>query len=160
MDKRSFFMPKIKGKSKGLEVSTLSGINYSQDKPKECRYCYFWKNNRVGCELGSDNCFYRIPQKQAISECDGCPYGRASPCIGWCTKRILKEMGMTPFQKRGGENGWRMITSTVSSLICSHSTEFRRFYSQTKDFGISQPMPKCYTVYCLIAWVYLPRIDG
>ena len=37
----------------------MSGIKYSQDKPKECRYCYFWKNNRVGCELGSDMCSNR-----------------------------------------------------------------------------------------------------
>ena len=44
-----------------------------------------------------------------------------------------------------------MITSTVSSLICSHSTEFRKCYSQTKDFGISQLMQKCCMVYCLIA---------
>jgi len=97
-------MPKTMGKSKGLEVSTLSGTVYSPDKPKNCRYCYFWKNKKVGCELGVDNCYYRISESKVVSECDGCPYGRASPCIGWCTKRILKEMGMTPFQKRGGEN--------------------------------------------------------
>ena len=90
------------GKSKRLEVAILSGTTYSPDKPKDCRFCYYWKNNKVGCELGIEKCYYRLPKK-AVSECDGCPYGRASPCIGWCTKRILEEMSMTPFKKRGGE---------------------------------------------------------
>ena len=92
------------GKSEGLEVLILSGISYAPDKPKDCRYCYFWKNNKAGCELGTDNCYYRIqPKKKAVSECDDCPYGRASPCIGWCTKHILEEMGLAPSRKRCGD---------------------------------------------------------
>jgi len=27
------------------------------------------------------------------SECDGCPYGKNQPCIGWCTKKILQKSG-------------------------------------------------------------------
>ena len=69
-------------------------IKYAPDKPNDCRYCYFWKNNRAGCELGVENCYYREVPPKKVSECDGCPYGRANPCIGWCTKKILKEMGM------------------------------------------------------------------
>jgi len=91
------------GKSERLEVAILSGITYSPDKPKDCRYCYYWKNSKVGCELGVENCYYRVQAKKTVSECDGCPYGRASPCIGWCTKRILKEMGLYPSKKRGGD---------------------------------------------------------
>ena len=82
----------------------MSGITYSPDKPKDCRYCYYWKNSKAGCELGVENCYYRVRTKKAVSECDGCPYGRASPCIGWCTKRILKEMGLYPSEKRGGDD--------------------------------------------------------
>ena len=81
----------------------MGEVKYSEDKPKDCRYCYFWKNNKAGCELGDGNCYYRILPK-AVSECDSCPYGRASPCIGWCTKRILEEMGMNRFEKRGGDD--------------------------------------------------------
>ena len=32
------------------------------------------------------------------NECDGCPYGRYSPCIGWCTKKVLGKGG-------GGNDG-------------------------------------------------------
>ena len=28
------------------------------------------------------------------SECDGCPYGRDSPCIGGCTKEVMKAVGL------------------------------------------------------------------
>lgn len=76
---------------------------YAADKPNDCRYCYFWKNNGVGCESGTENRYYRVQPKKAVSECSDCPYGRASPCIGWCTKQILKEMGINHFGKRGGE---------------------------------------------------------
>lgn len=72
----------------------MSGIRYSEDKPKDCRFCYFWKDKKTGCELGRENCFYRLNDEKQISECGSCPYGRASPCIGWCTRKILKEMGM------------------------------------------------------------------
>lgn len=27
-----------------------------------------------------------------FSACDGCPYGKHQPCIGWCTRKILKEL--------------------------------------------------------------------
>ena len=87
MDRRSFFMPKTMGKYKRLEVFYLSKPVYTADKPSDCHYCYFWTNGRKGCRLGRNNCYYLIslPPKPK-SECDGCPYGRDHPCIGWCTK--------------------------------------------------------------------------
>jgi len=73
----------------------VSNITYAPDKPKDCHYCYFWKNNKTGCCLGKENCYYltSAPPKPK-SECEGCPYGRNQPCIGWCTKKILREMGV------------------------------------------------------------------
>jgi len=73
----------------------MSETRYAPDKPKDCRYCYFWKNKKTGCILSKENCYYLIsvPPKPK-SECDGCPYGRNSPCIGWCTKKILRETGV------------------------------------------------------------------
>lgn len=66
---------------------------YAADKPSDCRYCYYWKNTRKGCSLGKANCYYRIsPPPKSKSDCDGCPYGRAQPCIGWCTKKLLREV--------------------------------------------------------------------
>lgn len=66
---------------------------YAPEKPEECRNCFFWKNSRIGCGLGQENCYYLIsvPEKPK-SECDGCPYGRAKPCIGWCTKQLMREL--------------------------------------------------------------------
>lgn len=69
---------------------------YAKDKPKDCRYCYFWRGKRKGCKLGEENCYYIIKAKpKPKSECDGCPYGRVNPCIGWCTKKVMREMGLT-----------------------------------------------------------------
>lgn len=80
----------------------MEPAKYSSDKPKDCHYCYFWKNNKVGCELGTENCCYRVQIRKTVSECSDCPYGRASPCIGWCTRKILEEMGLRHSRKRGG----------------------------------------------------------
>lgn len=66
-----------------------------EDKPKDCRYCYFY-NRQTGCVYkGKSNCYYKQPKvKSPVSECDGCPYGKASPCIGWCTKELLRSIGL------------------------------------------------------------------
>lgn len=79
---------------------------YAADKPKECAYCYFWRGKRKGC--GQRECFYLLPEesrgKKDLLEkghgqpsgehenCRGCPYGRHSPCIGYCIKKLLLEM--------------------------------------------------------------------
>lgn len=67
---------------------------YAADKPSDCHYCYYWTNGRKGCRLGRNNCYYLIslPPKSK-SECDDCPYGRDHPCIGWCTKKVMREVG-------------------------------------------------------------------
>ncbi|MEQ2823291.1 hypothetical protein AAAV73_11975 [Hominicoprocola fusiformis] len=101
MDRRSFFMPKPMGKYKRLEVFYLSKPVYTADKPSDCHYCYFWTNGRKGCRLGRNNCYYLIslPPKPK-SECDGCPYGRDHPCIGWCTKKVIKLL--SELEKKAG----------------------------------------------------------
>lgn len=72
----------------------MSKTVYAADKPDDCRFCYFWKNRKQGCRLGKENCYYLIsvPPKPK-TECDGCPYGRDHPCIGWCTKKIMRDVG-------------------------------------------------------------------
>lgn len=73
----------------------MSKIVYSPDKPNDCRYCHFWKNNKTGCCLDEENCYYLISvSPKSKSECEGCPYGRDHPCIGWCTRKIMKEVGV------------------------------------------------------------------
>lgn len=75
---------------------TADSPQYSQDKPKSCEYCFFWHGKRYGCEL--KDCHYLISeeseQKQDTDEisCDGCPYGKYSPCIGYCLMKIMREL--------------------------------------------------------------------
>ena len=37
----------------------IDGIRYYDDKPDTCRKCFFWKNRKVGCILGTQNCVRR-----------------------------------------------------------------------------------------------------
>lgn len=68
---------------------------YAEDKPSDCNKCYFWNRKKQDCSLGKKHCYYLLTEKTKVkSECDGCPYGRAQPCIGWCTRKILCELGM------------------------------------------------------------------
>lgn len=72
----------------------MINVRYSSDKPKECKYCYFWAGKKKGCERGKENCYYILSEKaEADSErtCAGCPYGRDHPCIGFCLKKIMQK---------------------------------------------------------------------
>ena len=72
-------------------------VRYVDDKPKECKYCYFWDGKVKGCTLGGvENCHYLIRKNVSlikITKCDDCPYKRNGSCIGWCTKDILQKKG-------------------------------------------------------------------
>ncbi|MCD8126728.1 MAG: hypothetical protein LUD82_04410 [Clostridiales bacterium] len=41
--------------------------------------------------MGEQNCAYLIREEAPAehSRCDGCPYGKYSPCIGWCTVDVI-----------------------------------------------------------------------
>lgn len=70
-------------------------IRYAEDKPKSCEYCYWWDPKKKACELGTENCYYLLPEKKkrkAVSPCEGCPYGRNNPCIGFCMKKLLGQI--------------------------------------------------------------------
>ncbi|MBC5744872.1 hypothetical protein FMM74_015120 [Lachnospiraceae bacterium MD308] len=79
--------------------------NYAPDKPKECRHCYFWRGKRKCCSRRE--CYYLLPTEERtdqtvigkqsqelvrIGDCQCCPYGRHSPCIGFCIRKIMLEM--------------------------------------------------------------------
>lgn len=69
----------------------MSEIRYAAAKPKDCKYCYYWGGKNKGCELGEERCYYILPEKKEVkkSPCDGCPYGRVNPCIGYCLRNIM-----------------------------------------------------------------------
>ena len=37
---------------------------YTEDKPKDCRYCYFWGRKKKGCML--DSCYYQRKPENVI----------------------------------------------------------------------------------------------
>lgn len=77
----------------------------------DCRYCLYRKGKLKGC-VYPDGCCCPVPQKPArrngieqvydaaadngapVSECEGCPYRKAAPCIGWCTKEVMRAAGL------------------------------------------------------------------
>ena len=54
----------------------IDGIRYYAEKPETCRVCFFWKNRKVGCILGKQNCYYLVETVMTEQEkkCEGCCY--------------------------------------------------------------------------------------
>lgn len=74
----------------------MQTMEYAPDKPESCKHCFFWKKSKRCCGLGVENCYYLIQgATKEKSECDGCPYGRDHPCIGFCMKKVMREIGLT-----------------------------------------------------------------
>jgi hypothetical protein len=77
--------------------AVIPGRKYEPEKPWSCEYCYFWKSRKKGCEL--ENCQYLLQevdqkmQMEKIGDCRTCPYGKHSPCIGYCIAKLLAERG-------------------------------------------------------------------
>ena len=72
----------------------MSDRRYAGDKPADCAYCYFWDRKKTACKQAE--CYYLVKEGQPAGgrngECRGCPYGRHSPCIGYCLRKIIQEM--------------------------------------------------------------------
>ncbi len=84
----------------------------TQDIPAQlisgsCHLCHFWKGRKIGCTSKTGCCSpasqpwqngdANIDDTKTLlpnSECVGCPYGRDSPCIGWCTKEAMRSVGL------------------------------------------------------------------
>lgn len=72
----------------------MYGTRFSEDKPKDCRYCYFWRGKKKRCSLGKADCYYKVSEEEVQkNECTDCPYGKHSPCIGWCMRKLLSSDG-------------------------------------------------------------------
>lgn len=74
----------------------MSEYRFAGDKPKDCKYCYWWSDKDKGCDLGGfHNCYYRlpeIPETKKKSGCAGCPYGTTGkPCVGFCLRAIMTD---------------------------------------------------------------------
>ena len=69
----------------------IDSVCYHKDRPSDCRYCYFWKNRKVGCTLGKENCYYLAEYPKRDSPCIFCGYG---PCVSFCMKKMLGMKGV------------------------------------------------------------------
>lgn len=49
----------------------IDGVRYHKDRPASCRQCYFWKNRKVGCTLGKENCYYLAESPKKKNPCEG-----------------------------------------------------------------------------------------
>ena len=89
-----------------MNYIVIDGKKYAEDRPKECRYCYFWENKKTGCTLGEENCYYLMTEPEdPVSACTNCPYSKVHPCVGWCTKKILEEKGDKKRDALSGHKG-------------------------------------------------------
>ena len=64
------------------KIILIDGIRYYADRPDTCRKCFFWKNRKVGCILGKQNCYYLAEAVTTAQEkkCEGCCYAKGQPC--------------------------------------------------------------------------------
>lgn len=94
-----------------MQTGRADKKRYTEDKPKDCAYCYFWDENEDCCM--EPECYYLLNKTGGGSEripirganCRICPYGRHSPCIGYCLQKILLEMEQKKQSKKkeGGQ---------------------------------------------------------
>ncbi len=108
-------MKKRPDKPVQLMKARLSGRHYDEDKPKDCRYCYFWAGLLRGCSR--KECWYLIPSSEKVKsaadatpECKTCPYRRLGPCIGYCIAQIEREV----FSKT---RGWKIPAAIQAEVM-------------------------------------------
>lgn len=98
----------------GREKRTIviDGVRYYVDRPHDCRYCAFWKNRKVGCTLGKDNCYYlaEIIKTEQEKKCEGCCYAKGQPCVSACCykdldKWLQEKRSRIAVQKAGTADG-------------------------------------------------------
>ncbi len=65
------------------QTMLIGGVRYYNSKPRDCRKCFFWKNKKVGCTLGKENCYYLAEPMETPQEkkCKNCPYANGQPCV-------------------------------------------------------------------------------
>ena len=83
----------------------IDGIRYYAEKPETCRMCFFWKNRKVGCILGKQNCYYLAEAVMTEQEkkCEGCCYAKGQPCVSaTCYKDLEAWLQAKRARKEGG----------------------------------------------------------
>ena len=75
-------------------IVLIDGVKYYSDRPETCRSCFFWKNRKVPCILGQENCYYlaEIIQSEQQKKCEGCCYASGRSCVSaTCYKDLMAQ---------------------------------------------------------------------
>ena len=77
-------------KSAKRKTIMIDGVRYYAERPHDCRKCFFWKNRKVGCALGKENCYYLAETVKTEQEkkCENCPYAKGQPCVTASSKYL------------------------------------------------------------------------
>ena len=77
-----------------MQAEKRARKRFAPDKPQDCAFCYFWHSGKKRCTKAA--CYYLLPDVevsgQKEGDCRNCPYGRNTPCIGYCLQKILLEL--------------------------------------------------------------------
>lgn len=69
----------------------MKATKYRRDKPKDCKYCFYWNKDLKVCVRGKEHCYYlrKKKMKKPQGTCTNCPYGRVYPCVSFCMKSVI-----------------------------------------------------------------------
>ena len=84
-------------------IKVIDGIRYHADRPDSCRACYFYKNRKIGCILGKENCYYlaEVVKTEQEKKCEGCCYAKGQPCVSACCYKDLDKWHQERRKKAG-----------------------------------------------------------
>ena len=89
-------------------IVLIDGVKYYSDKPETCLSCFFWKNRKVPCILGQENCYYlaEIIQSEQQKKCEGCCYASDRSCVSaTCYKDLMMQFNASKNTKTKGNIG-------------------------------------------------------
>lgn len=73
------------------KTKVIDGVRYYADRPNNCKKCFFWRNRRIGCTLGKENCYFlaEVVKTEQEKKCENCCYAKGGPCVSACCYKDL-----------------------------------------------------------------------
>lgn len=124
------------------KTKVIDGIRYHADRPDSCRACYFYKNRKIGCILGKENCYYlaEVVKTEQEKKCEGCCYAKGQPCVSACCYKDLDKWLQERRKKAGGSHEYSYaktlenFNETIQELqIGIHPCAYLHNYKPSKE---------------------------
>ena len=115
-------------------IVLIDGVKYYSDKPETCRSCFFWKNRKVPCILGQENCYYlaEIIQSEQQKKCEGCCYASGRSCVSaTCYKDLMTQFNASKNTKPKETSQYGRTAGSVSPAHWLVSPRIWRSVSDT-----------------------------